>query len=503
MTTDAGQPPVPLSAATLGDVDAGEVAVPQYDRTALRTGIVHFGVGGFHRAHQAMYLDTLLADGLAADWAICGVGLLPPDARMAEVMADQDCLYTLIEKAPDGAISARVIGSITSYLFAPHDPAAVLDRLIDPDVRIVTMTVTESGYNMHRVSGEFVADGPGIADDLAQPDRPKTVFGFVTEALARRRAAGTDPFTVVSCDNLPGNGTVCRRAIVGFARLRDPDLADWIDTHVSFPNSMVDRITPATSDDDRAIARDRFGIADSWPVVCEPFVQWVLEDDFPAGRPPLERAGVQLVPDVEPYELMKLRLLNASHQALGYAGYLAGYRYVHEAMADPAFVALVRDYMRTEAVGSLRPVPGIDLDGYIDELLERFTNPAIRDTLARLCVDSSERMPKFLLPVLRHQLANGGPIERSVTVVACWARWCDAVDEAGAPIEIVDPARDTLVAAAAGRADDPLSFVRNADIFGDLADDERFAQSYRSALDSVYERGAGATVAALADERST
>jgi mannitol 2-dehydrogenase len=499
MTTDSGNPAVALSPGTLGELEPGRVAIPGYDRTALRTGIVHFGVGGFHRAHQAKYVDTLLGAGLAPDWAICGVGLLATDAKMAAVMADQDCLYTLIEKSPDGTVTARVIGSIIDYLFAPDDPAAVLDRLADPAVRIVTMTVTEAGYNMHRVTGEFVADGPGIADDLAQPDRPATVFGFVAEALARRRAAATAPFAVVSCDNLPGNGTVCRRAVVGFARLRDPELADWIDAEVSFPNSMVDRITPATDDDDRVLARERFGVADAWPVVCEPFTQWVLEDDFPCGRPPFEQAGAQLVSDVEPYELMKLRLLNASHQALGYAGYLAGYRYVHEAMGDPAFVALVRDYMRGEAVASLRPVPGIDLDGYIDELVERFTNPAIRDTLARLCVDSSERMPKFLLPVLRYQLGNGGPIQRSVAVIACWARYCDAVDEVGASIDIVDPAREALTAAAAGRADDPLSFVRNADIFGELADDERFATAYLAALDSVYERGARATVAALSD----
>lgn len=489
---------VALSAATLADVDAARVAVPRYDRSTLKTGIVHFGVGGFHRAHQAMYLDTLLGEGAASDWAICGVGLLPNDARMAAVMAEQDCLYTLIEKDPDGSTSARIIGSITEYLFAPDDPGAVLDRLTDPNVRVVTMTVTESGYNVHRVSGDFEPDAPGIADDVAHPDRPATVFGFVAEALSRRRADGIEPFTVVSCDNLPGNATVCRRAIVGFARLRDPDLADWIEAHVSFPHSMVDRITPGTADDDRRLARERFGVADEWPVVCEPFTQWVLEDSFPGGRPALERAGVQLVPDVEPYELMKLRLLNASHQALGYAGYLAGYRYVHEAMDDPAFVALLRDYMRDEAVPSLQPVPGIDLDGYVDELIQRFGNPAIRDTLARLCVDSSERMPKFLLPVVRYQLAHGGPIERGVTVLACWARYCDAVDENGDAIEIVDPARDTLVAAAAGREGDPLSFVRNTDIFGDLADDERFARTYLSALESVYERGARATLAELA-----
>jgi mannitol 2-dehydrogenase len=286
--------------------------------------------------------------------------------------------------------------------------------------------------------------------------------------------------------------------VTGFARLRDAELAEWIDAEVAFPNSMVDRITPATTDDDRLLARERFGVADHWPVVCEPFAQWVLEDDFPQGRPPLDRVGVQLVSDVEPYELMKLRLLNAGHQALGYAGYLAGYRFVHEATADPVFAGFLRGYMREEAVPSLRPVPGVDLDAYIDELIVRFANPEIRDTLARLCVDGSERIPKFLLPVIRYQLAHGGPIDRSVAVLARWARYCEGTDPDGEPIEIVDAARAVLTEAAARRRDNPLAFVENKDIFGDLARDDRFATSYRAALAALDERGARATIEALA-----
>jgi len=483
---------LPLGAATL---DRVEVARPGYDRRAVRHGIVHFGVGGFHRAHQAMYVDALLNAGAGDGWGIVGVGLLPADRRMRDVLAAQDGLYTLVEKRADGSSSARVVGSIVRYLYAPDDPEAVVATLAHPATRWVTMTVTEGGYNVHRVSGDFDPDGPGIAADLADPTRPRTVFGFVVEALARRRALGLEPFAVVSCDNVQGNGAVARAAFAGFARLRDSGLAMWIEDRVAFPSSMVDRITPATTDDDVQLVRDRYGLADGWPVVCEPFTQWVLEDDSPAGRPPLEQVGVQVVDDVAPYELMKLRLLNASHQALAYAGYLAGYRYVHEATADPAFADFIREYMQREARPTLQPVPGVDLDEYVEGLVERFANPEIRDTLVRLAVDASERIPKFLLPVLRAQLAAGGPIARSVAVLACWARYAEGVDEAGAPIELVDPAAADLAAAARRQREDPLAFVRQRHVFGDLVDDDRFCSAYLRAFRTLREEGARALVA--------
>ncbi len=488
---------VPLRAATLERIRP-DVALPTYDREGLSVGIVHFGVGGFHRAHQAVYLDTLMNAGLAHDWAICGVGLLPGDRRMGEVMDAQSGLYTLIVKAPDGSRSARVIGSIVDYQFAPDDPARVLETLVDPAIRMVSLTVTEAGYNVHRVTGEFDRDGPGIAHDLADRNSPQTVFGYIVEALARRRASGTTPFTIVSCDNVQGNGHVTRNAILGFARLRDAELAEWIGEHVAFPNSMVDRITPATTDDDRRLASEAFGISDGWPVVCEPYLQWVLEDVFTDGRPPYEQAGVQLTDDVEPYELMKLRLLNASHQALGYAGYLAGYRYAHDVMADPAFAELLRRYMYDEAIPSLRPVPGVDLNQYVEQLIERFGNPAIRDTLARLCVDSSERMPKFLLPVLHYQLAHDGPIERCAAVVASWARYAEGVDEQGEAIDVVDPLADVLRTAALRQREQPLAFVENRNVFGDLVDHERFVASYTRLLSALLNEGAQALIDGLA-----
>jgi mannitol 2-dehydrogenase len=474
-----------------------KLTVPTYDRSRLTTGIVHLGVGGFHRAHQAMYLDRLMAEGKALDWAICGVGVLPGDARMRDALTAQDGLYTMVLKHPDGRLEARVIGSIKEYLLAPDDPEAVLEKMASPEVRIVSLTVTEGGYNIHHVTGEFDLDDPSVSADLADGAVPATTFGLVTEALRRRRDRGVPPFTVMSCDNIQGNGEVARRAFTTFARAKDAELAGWIEDSVAFPSSMVDRITPVTTDTDRAMVAERFGIDDAWPVVAEPFEQWALEDSFPTGRPPFEDAGVQVVADVEPYELMKLRLLNASHQALCYVGYLSGHRYAHEVAGQDVFARFLRGYMDVEATPTLEPVPGIDLDLYKRTLIERFANPHVADTLARLCAESSDRIPKWLLPVVRHHLANGGPIEHAALVVASWARYDEGVDEAGEPIEIVDRLADRLHQAALAQKSDPLAFLRDREVFGDLVDDERFTAAYTAALESLHTKGARATVEAL------
>jgi mannitol 2-dehydrogenase len=488
---------LPLNAQTLASLPA-DLPVPPYDRDRLRTGIVHFGVGGFHRAHEAMYLDRLMTDGKALDWAICGVGVMPADRRMQEVLDAQDGLYTLVVKAPDGALEPRVIGSIREYLFAPDDPEAVIEKMADPAVRIVSLTVTEGGYNINAVTGEFVTDNPDVQHDLRPGVAPRTTFGLITAALSRRRERGVPPFTIMSCDNIQGNGHAARRSFVAFAALVDPELGRYVEDSVVFPNSMVDRITPVTTDDDREEVRKRFGVDDGWPVVCEPFTQWVLEDAFPAGRPPFEDAGVQVVADVEPYELMKLRLLNASHQALCYFGYLAGYRLVHDVAQDPLFADFLLAYMDREATPTLEPVPGIDLTRYKHQLIDRFSNAQVKDTVARLCAESSDRIPKWLLPVIRRNLETGGEILRSTAVVASWARYAEGVDEQGRPIEVVDRLRDELMATARRQADDPLAFIANRDLFGDLIDNERFVSTYRSALASLHTKGARATLEDLA-----
>jgi mannitol 2-dehydrogenase len=485
-----------LRADTL-EACAERLPTPSYDRSRLGTGVVHIGVGGFHRAHQAMYHDRLLNQGMALDWAISGVGVMPSDRRMKDVMEAQDGLYTLVVKHSDGTYDPRVIGAITDYLFAPDDAEAVVEKLAATSTRVVSLTVTEGGYNLHHVTGEFDADNPAVVGDLEPGATPRTTFGLVTEALRRRRERGLAPFSVMSMDNLEGNGELARRAFTAFARLRDADLGDWIAEAARFPNSMVDRITPQTTEADVDAVRERFGVEDRWPVVCEPYTQWVLEDDFSVGRPPYEDAGVQVVDDVRPYELMKLRLLNASHQALCYFAYLAGYRLVHEAMQDPLFSRFLLAYMDREGAPAVPPVPGIDLDQYKHTLIERFSNPEVRDTIARLCAESSDRIPKWLLPVVRHRLAAGGDVQCSAAVVASWARYAEGVDEQGEPIEVVDRLRDRLTEAARRRREDPDAFIADREVFGDLADDERFAGAYRSALRSLHERGARATLESL------
>ncbi len=488
--------PQPLNAGTL-KYWSDRLALPAYDRNLVTPGVVHFGVGGFHRSHQAMYHDRLMNEGTALDWGICGVGVMAADQLMKEVLDAQDGLYTLVIKHSDGTYEPRVIGSIVETLFAPADPEAVIEKMAAESTRIVSLTITEGGYNISDVTGEFDATNPDVIHDLEPDAVPRTTFGLITEALRRRRERGLAPFTVMSCDNLQGNGYLTKRVFTAFARLRDPELGEWVEREVCFPNSMVDRITPVTTDADRAEVRERFGIEDRWPVVCEPYTQWVLEDAFRAGRPPYEQVGVQVVDQVEPYELMKLRLLNGSHQAMCYFAYLSGYRLVHEAAQDPLFRAFLLGYMNEEATPTLPPVPGVDLTEYKHTLIERFSNPQVRDTIARLCAESSDRIPKWLLPVVRQQLATGGEIRRSAAVVASWARYAEGVDEQGQPIEVVDRLRDSLQPLARRQRDDPDAFIANRDVFGDLADDERFVTAYRSALSSLHQRGARATLESL------
>jgi mannitol 2-dehydrogenase len=487
---------LPLTAENLSKLP-GELPVPGYDRSRLRTGIVHFGVGGFHRAHQAMYLDRLMNEGKALDWAICGVGVMPADQRMRDAMTAQSGLYTLVVKHPDGHYEPRVIGSIKEYLYAPDDPEAVIEKMASPDTKIVSLTVTEGGYNFNPVTGEFVADNPDVQHDLSNPV-PKTTFGLITAALERRRDRGVPPFTVMSCDNIQGNGHMAQKSFVAYATLKDASLGAWVAENVAFPNCMVDRITPVTTDDDRDEVRKRFDVDDAWPVVCEPFTQWALEDKFPQGRPAFEEAGVQMVEDVEPYELMKLRLLNASHQALCYFGYLSGYRLVHDVAQDPLFAKFLLGYMDKEATPTLAPVPGIDLDAYKHELITRFSNSQVRDTVARLCAESSDRIPKWLVPVIKQNLAQNGDITLSAAVVASWARYAEGTDEQGNPIEVVDRLKDQLTGIARRQRENPTAFIENRDLFGDLADNDRFVTTYTAILSSLHSKGARATLEEIA-----
>jgi mannitol 2-dehydrogenase len=484
-------PPQLTQALLRAGIDGDAVATPRYERDSLRVGLVHIGVGGFHQSHQAVYLDELMNAGLAADWAICGVGVLPTDRRMADTMAAQDCLYTVVVQSGSSPPTARILGCMTKYLFAPEDPEAVLAQLVEESVRIVSLTVTEDGYNIDPITGAFDMRKPHGSADSRNDRAPTTWFGLVTKALRRRRARGIPPFAVLSCDNLERNGEVCRRSVCGHAELLDPELAVWIAENVAFPDSMVDRITRRTTDADRARFSDDFGFSDEWPVYCEPFRQWVLQDVFSAGRrPPLERAGVQFVENVGPYELMKLRLLNGGHQALAHLGSLAGHQYVQEAGSDAALSEFLRAYL-AEVSPSLLPVPGIDLEDYKESLLLRFNNPAIGDRLDRIGAYASDRMPKFVVAPLRQNLQAGRDIRCGALVIAAWAESVRAIASGERALPLVDSRAESLLRRAA--EPDPLAFLADQELFGALATDDVFAATYRRTVSALRVRGARAS----------
>ena len=481
-----------LNQAALGQLPAG-VPGPGYARSAVAHSIVHIGVGGFYRAHQAVYLDQLLHLPGHAQWGYVGVGLLPHDAAMRDAMRDQDCLYTVIERGAQGD-SARVIGSILDFLYAPDDPQAVLEKMAHAATRIVSLTITEGGYYINQGNGQFDADHADIVHDLAHPHTPRCSFGYLAEALQRRRARGLAPFTIMSCDNLQNNGDVMRKMLLAFTELQDPGLSAWLEQHCAFPNSMVDRITPATTDEHRALARDKFGLADAWPVVTEPFLQWVIEDHFPSGRPAWELVGAQMTQDVLPYEKMKLRLLNAGHQSLCYIGMLFGYQYAHEAMADAGIRQLFVDMMEIEVTPLLPEVAGIDLADYKRTLVERFSNPTICDQLSRIGTEGSARIPKFVLPSIVEQLERGGPIKLLSFTVACWFRYLNGSDEQGRPMPIIDPYADRLREQALRGGADPGALLSLRALFGDLSVQPLFVAQVSDALARLYRDGARAAL---------
>jgi mannitol 2-dehydrogenase len=487
---------VKLNQANLGRLSPA-VRIPGYERRGLPQSIVHIGVGGFHRAHQAVYLDDLLGrpepDGQR--WGICGMGLLGQDARMRDALEPQDGLYTVIE-SDAGGNRARVIGSLTGYLLAPDDREAAIERLAAPDCRIVSLTITEGGYSVREGTGEFDDAHPDIVRDLAHPHEPACTFGYLAEALDRRRRRGRPPFTILCCDNLQHNGDVTRTTMLGFAERRDPALGRWIAENCAFPNSMVDRITPVTTDAHREMLGREFGVEDAWPVITEPFRQWILEDRFPEGRPAWELAGAQFAADVEPYERMKIRLLNASHQVMTYIGLLLGHSSTDEAMADGDIRKLVREVMDIEVTPLLPAVPGIDLKDYKTSLIERFANPAIKDQLSRNAVDGSVRIPKFVLPSIAEQLERGGPIGRLSFTVACWFRYLAGKDERGNALALVDRRADELRTLARRGGADPGPLLGVKEIFGDrLAGDPAFRSQVSRSLRSLYDQGVRATLA--------
>ena len=466
-----------LSLAGLAELPS-TVSLPSYAPWQVRCGIVHIGVSGFHRSHQASYFDQVLASG-STEWGVCGVGLAPADRQVGEVLREQDHLYTLVTVDRDGATHARVVASIVDYLYGPDNPAGLQARLVSPATRIVSLTLTEGGYGIDS-AGVFRPD-PLTGSDLEPHALPRSPLGTVVAALQARRGAGVGPFTVLSCDSIAGNGDTARRAVLAFARRKDAGLAAWIDEEVSFPNSMVDRITPDTTEQvcDELFAT--YGIDDASPVRAESFEQWVLEDRFCAGRPDLARVGVQLVDDVAPYELMKVRLLNASHQVMSYLGLLAGHTHVHEVCQDPGLAGLVRDYLERDALPTLPPVPGVDLPGYIDHLVGRFTSPHLGDTLARQTVDGADRVAKFLVPVIADLLTAGRPVERCALAVAAWSRFLEGATAA----TVVDRRLGELRLALAAERQRPGAFLDYAPVFGGIGTDRRFRSAFLAAREAL------------------
>ena len=484
--------PTALADATLSQLGP-RVAVPTYDRRALSPAVVHISVGSFHRAHQAVYFDDLAQQGISYGWGLTGVGLRRPEMRA--VLTAQDGLYTVVSRCAERD-EARVVGAIGGYLFAPEDGEAVLRRLAAPSTRLVTLTITGSGYKVDPATGELAAGDPEVVADLRTPARPCSAVGHLVEALDRRRRAGLPPFTVLSCDNVAGNGPLARTALVEFARLRDPALARWIDEHGAFPSSMVDRITPKTTIQAREWVEREFGVADRWPVITEPFRQWVIEDRFSDGRPPLHEVGAQFVADVRPYSLTKTRLLNAGHCALGHLGTMAGHGRTDEAMADPLFDAFIRRLMDEEVTPLLPAVAGIDLDVYKRTLLDRFANPKLGDDLSRLCRSSSSKVPTHVVSSIAEARAAGRPHRLLTIVVAGWLRYLRGVDELGRFVEIDDPQAGRLRRLAIAAGSDPRPLLAERPLFGSLADDAGFVVELEDALRALDAAGTRAALQA-------
>jgi len=477
-----------LSNASL-DWLPGVVRRPAYDRSRVSPGIVHLGIGAFHRAHQAVVIDDVLTGG-ATDWGIIGASLR--SAETHEALAPQDYLYTVVTRSGSGA-EHRVVGSILDTDVARANPAHLIARMADPATRIVSLTVTEKGYCLTPQTGELDDTHPDVVHDLGNPDAPRSAPGFIVAALARRKASGTAPFTVLCCDNLAANGRTVRRVLTQFAALRSPELERWIADEVACPSTMVDRIVPETTDTDRADVSSALGVIDAWPVVTEPFMQWIVEDRFPAGRPDLAAAGVQLVSDVTPFEHMKLRLLNASHSALAYLGYLAGYETIASTMADPHFAAYARRLME-ESAPTLEMPPGTDLATYSQSLLQRFANPALHHRTWQIAMDGSQKLPQRLLGTIRDRLARGLSIDTHALAVAGWMRYVTGIDEQGRKIDVRDPFAAELAAIAATTG--PIAaqlapaLLNVSAVFGTLGSDPRLRAAVTHALAQLDALGA-------------
>lgn len=481
-----------LNNANLGEL-SGKAAVPNYDRGRMTPGILHIGVGNFHRAHLAWYVHRLMQQGRAADWAIIGAGVRDHDHMMRRNLLAQDCLTTLIELDPDGGQETEIIGPMLDYVPVEPDNAPLIRAMADPRIRIVSMTVTEGGYFIDPETGGLETGHPDIQHDAETPASPRTAFGAIVAALRIRRDTGAGPFTGLCCDNLQGNGNIMRQTVVGLARLGDPDLADWIDSACSFPNSMVDCIVPATGPAERQLVRT-IGVDDAAPVTHENFRQWVIEDRFCAGRPDWDLAGAEFSDLVHMHETQKIRILNGGHQVLANIGEVLGHDTISQAMADPLIHALFRKVETKEIVPHVSQLPGMSTAAYLDMIDARFANTAIVDTIRRVAFDGSARHVGFILPSVRDGLDAGTSIDGLALVEALWARMCTGTREDGSTIEPNDPMWDILTATAAAARQTPAAWLGMTHIYGDLAENEHFAARFEDWLAALYRDGTAATV---------
>lgn len=480
---------------------SAKAAVPTYDRSRLKTRIVHLGFGAFHRAHQGVYADILAAEH-GSDWGYCEVNLIGGEQQIAD-LNQQDCLYTVAEMSAE-AWRARVVGVVKQALHAQTDGLArVMEALCQPDVAIVSLTITEKGYCHSPATGELMADNPLIVADLQNPQQPKSAPGVIVAALAKRKAAGLAAFSVMSCDNMPENGHVTRNVVLAYARALDADLAKWIEQNVTFPSTMVDRIVPAVTAETLDKIEQLTGVRDPAGVACEPFRQWVIEDNFVAGRPAWEKAGAELVNDVVPFEEMKLRMLNGSHSFLAYLGYLAGYQHINDCMEDSHYRRAAQALMLNEQAPTLK-VQGVDLAKYASLLIERYSNPALRHRTWQIAMDGSQKLPQRWLDSIRWHLANGSRCDLLMLGVAGWMRYAGGVDEQGQPIEVCDPLLESIQQAvrASEEGDARVKALLGIKaIFGDdLANQPEFVAQVAEAYKLLLEKGAKATVAQYAKQ---
>lgn len=472
-----------LNNSTLFSLDK-QIHIPTYDRSALSVGIVHIGLGNFHRSHQAYILDRYIQETNSLNWGICAVGLLPQDESICYRMSQQDCLYTLSEKKEDRSIQVSVIGSIIKCLHAPSDTQKVIQQMAHADTKLITLTITEGGYNYNSATGQFISDNPLVIWDIENPDSPRTIFGYLTRALDLRRKSNTGSITIQSCDNIQHNGDILRKMLLAFISQVLPDLNDWVNENVAFPNSMVDRITPVSVKEDADFLKQEFQLEDLCPVVSETFFQWVIEDKFKNQRPLLEQmGGVEYVKDVSPYENMKLRLLNAGHSFLGFLGKKAGYQFIHEAATDTSICNSLMQFYNKEAIPNIPDFPTAKLNDYVQTLLGRFENPSIKDHIDRILSESSAKIPKFLIPTINDQIHKEKSGEMGILILAAWYVYIKSVNN---PSDIQDEMNVLLFE----KVHKPVTkghfeFLEIVSIFGNLASNKSFMNQFESALNRL------------------